>query len=440
MEIFLFPFLFSIVTNLQVPINIIPLNDNNPYRLLSSTVSSTSVFTNNTIYLMTIPLCFGEPKQCFNLMYDTFSHVTYVYNSTMNMRIRHTYYITRSQTKEIEPNKSEPKKLNIDLSGNEIKDLISNFTNEKTIPNTQNMFTFYLINILTNSLYLPYDGVIGLSRFYDTDLVIDKHKRINASNEVSIMEHLYKNKYINKKIFAHKIYKKYKQGVFYLGETGISSKSNKVNYCISEPYTNKNCYFSYWQCRVSSFLTGNDLKINLINSTIIFNSGYYYVQIPQFYKDRVFLSLLGQEIFETCNEFSLDEDGMALFCPELPKAKLPDIVFQIIDGFNVTLKGDQLFMYTYYNKFDKNYWGYQSLITYNYFLQGTFIMGKIFMENYHMIFDYENNKVGLIEIEENEKMHNVNVINSVLINVINIECLLLMFGIGVILGNKCILK
>ena len=49
------------------------------------------LFLNNTNYLFYIPLCFGIPQQCFNVLYDTGSQPTYLYNSTVGSKIKHTY-------------------------------------------------------------------------------------------------------------------------------------------------------------------------------------------------------------------------------------------------------------------------------------------------------------------------------------------------------------
>ena len=95
-SIFISLFLLRFVSLIELPLSFLS-SDTSSLRSLSF---SESVFTNNTLYLMTIPLCFGLPQQCFNLLYSINTHKTYVYNSTLNMKIKHTYYISRSKTKK----------------------------------------------------------------------------------------------------------------------------------------------------------------------------------------------------------------------------------------------------------------------------------------------------------------------------------------------------
>ena len=69
----------------------------------------------------------------------------------------------------------------------------------------------------------------------------------------------------------------------------------------------------------------------------------------------------------------------------------------IKEGFTVSISTNNLFIYTHYQKFDEQgYWGYVCLITSDVFLSNEIILGKIFMANYYMIFNYEDNTVGFI--------------------------------------------
>lgn len=377
--------LVNIINLIELPISFIS-SDTSSLRSLSY---SESIFTNNTLYLMTIPLCFGLPKQCFNLLYSINTHKTYVYNSTLNMRIKHTYYITRSKTKRFS-DRDHLIQIQKDLYANEISDIVSNFTE-----NSELLFNFYLVNDVDYSIYLPYDGSVGLARVYNDNIIIPRHFRTDANESYSLIDYLYKKDLIKRKVFAHKIFKNLKKGSVYIGETG--AKDENYNKCYSTQLKDSNCYSVLWHCGITN-ITIRDKQILPRKKSIVFNSDSYYTIIPHNIANDFYKTLLGEDFYlNKCKLFSLGEYGMGLFCDYLPE-EIPDITLTLEEGFNITIKTEQLFRYTHYQKFQIDYWGYVSSITSNMFLDETIILGKLFIENYHMIFNYEDNTVGFIDM------------------------------------------
>ena len=384
-SIFISLFLLRFVSLIELPLSFLS-SDTSSLRSLSF---SESVFTNNTLYLMTIPLCFGLPQQCFNLLYSINTHKTYVYNSTLNMKIKHTYYISRSKTKKYN-NRDNLEQIQKDLYANEICDIVSNFTDNKEL-----LFSFYLVNEVDYSLYLPYDGSAGLAREYKDDIVIPRHFRTDANESYSLIDYLYKNRLIKRKVFAHKIFKSSKRGSVYLGEAGTNSIH--YNKCKSNTLNEGNCYRTLWHCGISN-ITIKNKQILPRKKSIVFNSDSYYTIVPDSISEDLYRTLLGDDYYiNKCKLFSLGEYGLGLFCDSIPE-NISDIILTIDEGFNVTIKGDQMFRYTHYHKFQIDFWGYVSSITSDMFLDETIVLGKLFIENYHMIFDYEDNTVGFIEM------------------------------------------
>ena len=381
--------LFTKFKSMKVKLNY-EMNQTSNIRQLSFT---NTIYTNNTYYLLTIPLCLGLPKQCFNLVYETASHYTFVYNSTLNMKIKHTYYMTRSTTKKVRHNK---KVEYIDSHfGNEINDIVSNFTNDN-----DKLFSFLLVNNINYGIYLPYDGTLGLARLYNSSVLTPRHFTISANEDYSLIDYLFREKLITQKIFAHKIFKKTKTGIFYIGEEGTSLKNEIYPKCSSTLLSKDNCFFSYWSCKITNiYIGGKDVLKKPLYS--VFDTRYYYILIPQNGAEEIYASILGKEFFtDNCRFLSLKEDGMALFCQTLPDKKFSNITITTKENFNLTIDGNHLFMYTHYEGMNIDYWGYQCLITSDYFLSETMILGKIFVENYHMIFNMEDNTVGFISMDK----------------------------------------
>lgn len=381
--------LFTKFKSFKVNLNY-EMNHSSNIRQLSFT---NTIYTNNTYYLMTIPLCLGLPKQCFNLIYETASHYTFVYNSTLNMKIKHTYYMTRSTTKKVRRD-LKVEYLNGQY-GNEINDIVSNFTNDKN-----KLFSFLLVNNINYGIYLPYDGAIGLARKYNSSVLTPSHLLIFANEEYSLIDYLFREELINKKVFAHKIFKKAKTGIFYIGEEGTSSINEIYPKCSSALLYKESCYSSYWNCKITNiYIEGKDVLKKPLYS--IFDTRYYYILIPQKGAEEIYSSILGKDFFsENCRFLSLKEDGMGLFCQTLPDKQFSDITITTKENFNLTIDGSHLFMYTHYEGMNIDYWGYQCLITSDYFHTETMILGKIFIENYHMIFNMEDNTVGFISMDK----------------------------------------
>ena len=374
----------------------LPLFANTPKAHLNSIRNLLTVnnllFLNNTNYLFYIPLCFGIPQQCFNVLYDTGSQPTYLYNSTVGSKIKHTYNPFVSKTKKDSIDKDVQKEIKEDTFGNEISDIISNFTSDKS-----KLFNFYLINSIKHSQYLPYDGILGLNRVYNKSTEYTKRHILDVSDDYSIMEYLYKNRFIKHKIFGHYINPNTNEGTFFLGEDGTGNYKYNYNKCSSNGMPTQ--YVSNWQCQCNQIIINDKpLQLDITSFSLIFDSTFYFIKVPGRIAHSIYIEIIGEKFYnDNCKLMNLDSYGMGLFCDKLPESVLPNITLSIKEGFTVSISTNNLFIYTHYQKFDEQgYWGYVCLITSDVFLSNEIILGKIFMANYYMIFNYEDNTVGFI--------------------------------------------
>ena len=152
---------------------------------------------NEKLALPTVSIGIGFPPQNFSLLYSTGKQVTWVYKEKSNYDKLSQKYFDTEKTKTL-IKYDECYEINSFTFGtlcHQVKDYI-------TINNTISTYmSFMLIFFLSpNSLYA--DGELSLNRKY-IDIYADPYITKNVSN-FSLMEGLYKDKFIKNKIFAHR--------------------------------------------------------------------------------------------------------------------------------------------------------------------------------------------------------------------------------------------
>lgn len=128
------------------------------------------------------------------------------------------------------------------------------------------------------------DGILGLGNFYSNE----------ESSSLSIIDQLYSQKRISKRIFSQKLYDDEK-GVLTLGDIPdeIKNRQNnsKLNYgtcdCLSKSIVGRPNI--YWECELNHIFFGNNANNSIeINSRLNFDTGTNFVLVPSFFlKKRI---------------------------------------------------------------------------------------------------------------------------------------------------------
>ena len=328
--------------------------------------------------IMSIPLCLGIPKQCFNLVYDTGEMYLIVSNPAKTAMFTKFYNITSSQTSISNTYYYTALQYrNGIMQLREVGDYVFFSDNKPSY-----LFNFLLTWNTTKSY--NFEGILGLGYLYPER---DESESFDA--RFSFIDYLKYNKLINKKLFGHEYYNR-THGSFYIDEIPYTMSDNYFK-CKVEgfiPYLNK------WHCKMRSLAFSTGENFTEIHSSVAFSTGYTDIRGPYVEGLIIFDSLMPYfdnkcEIIDNYND---DYTYSKIICNNsLSFINIPDILFNI-QGFQLILLKDDLFRLVEYNG-EKKYICKIIIDTrYTYWN-----LGEPILKNYNMVFDYDDKSVGFRE-------------------------------------------
>ena len=405
---------FIIISNsLKLPLQSLSLNNeikastNSNLRYLNTT----NFHSYDDLYLtMSIPLCVGIPKQCFNLVYDTGEMYLILSNTANTAKFTKAFNMSASETSNSNTNNYIALNYqNGQLQLREVSDYVF-------IIEERPLYIFNFLLTWNTSIQYNFEGILGLGYLYP-----ERDQGNSFDNRFSFMEYLKINKYIKKKVFGHE-YRNRTHGSFYIDEIPVSMSENNYFKCKVEgfiPYLNK------WHCQLRSlsFSTGENFTQIDAKSSVAFSTGYTDIRGP-YIDGLIIFDTVIQYSNNKCiiQEYDMDKERYSkIICDSsLDISSIPDIYFNI-KGYQLTLLKDDMFRLVKINGETKYIFKVIIDTRYNYWN-----LGEPILKNYNMVFDYEDKSVGFQE--------NVNLIGESWFMTIVLTCLLFSiccFGIWI---------
>jgi hypothetical protein len=245
--LFLILLLCRLITNtpLEYNLQIHSKTINNPLHIYLENYNLSKI--SSLIY--TIQLSIGNPQQTFNLVLDTGSFLIWVPDSIVGNRIfKNTYNSTNTKSDETKDIEYDSGKIRGYIVSDTVS-LSSNILTNKTIK---------FLSIFKGKFRhkVDFDGIIGLAQDYSGEL----------GNEYSLIQYLFDNKVIYKRIFSFKPVDAV-SGKFYLGDFH-ENFTNKFAKCNSNELKN----FGLWACKLTNVYIGEISKDKIKANEFEFNN------------------------------------------------------------------------------------------------------------------------------------------------------------------------
>ena len=186
-SILIFISLISISNSLKYPLQSISLNNE-----IKTSINSNLRYLNTTIFhsyddlylTMSIPICIGIPKQCFNLLYDTGEMYLIVSNTANTAKFTKAYNMSASETSNSNINNYVALNYqNGQLQLREVSDYV--FIIEEKRP----LYIFSFLLTWNTSIQYNFEGILGLGYLYP-----ERDQGNSFDNRFSFMEYLKINK------------------------------------------------------------------------------------------------------------------------------------------------------------------------------------------------------------------------------------------------------
>ena len=384
-------FFFIITTLLIIPSSsiklpmkskIIKANENseiNNTNTIRSLVQRDLSISNYKYLLMETEICIGTPVQCFNVLYDTGSVYLILGMQSTKLKFKKGFNTIISDTymSSCDNILSVSYKSAV-IMAHEVRDkatIIENY-------NLPYLFSFLLSFNSTESF--DYEGILGLGNYYPN---INEENSFDA--RFSFVHYLKMNGVINKLIFGHE-YIDRTHGNIYFGEEPKSMRGGYFK-CKSDNFVS---YMNKWHCQILSMYFSNGENYITLGSTAAFDTGYAYIKGPLYHVEIILneIKKIGgdkcQEIFQYIDE---NNKLMRIVCDiDIEKSSFPDLSFDIV-GFKMTLLKGDLFR----KIIDKNNEKKYEVIIIGDTTYDFWNFGEPILKNYDMVFNYEDNTVGL---------------------------------------------
>ena len=328
---------------------------------------------------MSIPLCVGIPKQCFNLVYDTGEMYLILSNTANTAKFTKAFNISASETSNSNTNNY------IALNYQNGQLLLREVSDYVFIIEERPLYIFNFLLTWNTSIQYNFEGILGLGYLYP-----ERDQGNSFDNRFSFMEYLKINKYIKKKVFGHE-YRNRTHGSFYIDEIPVSMSENNYFKCKVEgfiPYLNK------WHCEMRSLAFSTGENFTEIHSSVAFSTGYTDIRGP-YNEGLIIFDTIMKYTNNKCivQDVDIDKEKYSkIICDSsLSIQSIPDIYFNI-KGFQLTLLKDDMFRLVKING-EKKYICKIIIDTrYNYWN-----LGEPILKNYNMVFDYDDKSVGFRE-------------------------------------------
>lgn len=379
---FLLQILFTSTTN-DKKLFTYPLTIN--FHLNPPIAKSISVSIHDYLHqiIPTFEFCVSEPKQCFPIALDNTIYQTWIPSNELSQYFNNTYTKTIN---EIETHSDGSTALldNAFVSGYFAKTKVSPYKND---PNgNEPLFLIAYMKEGTIHRKIPfYSGKMGLLKFSP-----------HLEDNTNYLYFLKANGLIDKQVFAIEI-KDFKQGNIVIGEDTEKYNSNNVGYCEMP----KNHYQLSWTCKLSHIIYGNMtleitsekgefVMIETLRQTIqapIDNGEYILQQIVKKSNDMCSIIKEGRIMYLTCDE----------------KYNIEKIDNILLKSGNFELK---LFANDFF-EFSGEQNKYISKLVVDMNEKEVWNVGVVGMNNKMIIFDKEDDKIGIIELKR-KKIKKIN--------------------------------
>ena len=381
-----FSFLIKHSTSLKIPMNTKEItfqeyNGINSYKNnIRSLVQKDLEITNYKYLLMETEVCIGTPLQCFKVLYDTGSTYLIVGMASKNLKFKKGFKTVISDTymasncENIIPFAYK----SAVIMAHEARDKVT------IIENYRLAYLFSFLLAFNSTENIEYEGILGLGNYYP-----DINEENSFDARFSFVHYLKMNGIINKLIFGHE-YIDRTHGNIYFGEEPKSMRNGYFR-CKSDHFIS---YMNKWHCQILSMYFSNGENYTVLGSTAAFDTGYTYIKGP-LHQVEIILNKIKEIGGDKCESiYQLIDDKnqlMRIVCDmDIDKSLFPDISFDIV-GFKMTLLKSDLFRKIILKGGEKKY---EVIIlgdtTYDFWN-----FGEPILKNYDMVFNYEDNTVGL---------------------------------------------
>jgi cathepsin D len=337
--------------------------------------------------ILTIKICLGTPKQCFNVVYDTGSYYLWLSSkNSIGCESCKNYDEYSSTTFEKSANLITIKYVTGMSSGFEATDYINLDDGSFIFKMSWMLATF--VNFKVEGA----DGIIGFGREYSPT-----SENSQATNRHSFINSLYEGKIIKKKVFSQVfVDEDLKKAKLYIGEYAEGFSQDHKTFCNvykSDSLFDNHNFKGVWTCRLSYLLIGDTNVTNFykeahsVNSKAILDSGSNFIFAPFDLIEEI--KKVFSKFPECKNETDLNSGISVFYCSEnFDTSFFPNFSF-IFNGYGYTVPGKRLF-----KKIDAN--GEKILFFTFYFDRGFnyWLLGQYFLRNFHVLFDHEKDVVG----------------------------------------------
>ena len=340
---------------------------------------------NIKLALPVVSIDIGYPPQNFSLIYSTGKQVTWVYRDKSNYDKLSQKYFDTEKSKTLIKYKDiyELNSFTFGTLCSKVQDYISINNNISTF------MSFMLIFFLSpNSLFA--DGELSLIRKY-LGIYSDPYITKNVSN-FSLLEGLYNDNHIKRRIFAHKWNYWNYEGILYIGEYPLSEEEKPYyNLHICNSYNERGEINQFWNCFVDGIKIGDKYiyynNTNNNNEIGIFSTSEKFIFVPE----RNYEVIEYIKNYSNWGKLNCIMEGITAFkelhCDynTFKYSYFPDVYINF-NGYEIKLTPEDIF---YYNDNKKFY----RLLMVLYTKKDYWVFGSLLTNKNNMIFDGDNGTV-----------------------------------------------